>query len=58
MLSALAPLAGADARPEPRGARPGLLCRTLAVARVVVEIWNEAQELRRTLSRRYPFADF
>ncbi len=35
-----------------------LLARTLAAGRAVLEVAAEARALRRTLMRRYPFADF
>jgi hypothetical protein len=57
-LASLPSLAPADVRPAPRGARPSFLHRTLAVAQAIAEVLAEARELRRTLSRRYPFADF
>jgi hypothetical protein len=58
MLSALPSLAPVDARSASVGRRPGLLRRTLAVLRATTEVFAEAKELRRTLGRRYPFADF
>ena len=57
MLSALPSLVPTDARSAPVG-RPGLLRRVLAVVRAMIEVFAEAKELRRTLGRRYPFADF
>ena len=54
-LPALPSLAPADARHAPRAPQPGFLRRTLAA---VAEVLAEARDLHRTLSRRYPFADF
>jgi hypothetical protein len=42
-------------RPEPHAPQPGFLRRTLVA---VAEVLAEARDLHRTLSRRYPFADF
>ena len=58
MLTSMPSLAPADVRPASRAVRPGFLHRTLAFAKTVAEVLSEARELRRTLSRRYPFADF
>ncbi len=57
MLAPLPSPAPADVRPGPRAAQPGFLSRALAAARTVAEVLAEARELRRTMSRRYPFAD-
>jgi len=58
MLTSLPSLAPADVRPAPRDARTGLLGRALAAARTIAEVLAEARELRRKMTRRYPFADF
>jgi len=57
MLPALPSLALAPA-PQDLPARPGLLRHVLATGRAVLEVLAEARELRRVLSRRYPFVDF
>jgi hypothetical protein len=54
-LASLPSLAPADARPGPRAPQPGFLRRTFAA---IAEVLAEARDLHRTLSRRYPFADF
>ena len=57
MLPAL-PAFGAAAPAAVLPAWRRLLARTLAAGRAVLEVAAEARALRRTLMRRYPFADF
>ena len=54
-LASLPPLAPTDVRPGPHAPQPGFLRRTLMA---IAEVLAEARDLHRTLSRRYPFADF
>ena len=54
-LASLPPLAPTGARHAPRAPQPGFLRRTFVA---IIEVLAEARNLQRTLSRRYPFADF